>query len=179
MIITISGKPGAGKSTVARILAKKLKIEYIEMGKIAQAIALRRKLKIGELMQKAKTDPSVDKEIDSYQKNLAKTKKDFIIDGRISFHFIPNATNIFLDIGEKEAAQRIFNKPREPDEPAYKNIKEVQQDIHKRMRANQEQYIRYYGIDYLEIKNYGLVIDSTKKTPEKVVQEILKFVSKK
>jgi predicted cytidylate kinase len=177
MIITISGKPGAGKSTVARLLAKKLKMEYIEMGKIAQEIALRRKLTIGTLMQHARTDPSIDKEIDSYQKNLAKNKSSFIIDGRISFHFIKNATNIFLDIDEKEAARRIFKKPREPDEPAYNTINEVQDDIHKRMQANQQQYLKYYGIDYLDHKNYHLVINTTKKKPEQVVNEIVEFVS--
>lgn len=178
MIITISGKPGAGKSTVARLLAKKLKIEYIEMGKIAQGIALRRKLKIGELMQKARTDPSIDKEIDSCQKNLSKTKKSFIIDGRISFHFIPRATHIFLDIDEKEAAKRIFKKPREADEPAYKNIQEVQNDIHKRTRANQQQYRKYYGIDYLDRGNYHLTIDTSRKTPDQVAEEIIKYLKK-
>ena len=179
MRITISGKPGAGKSTIARILAKELGLKYVEMGKIAQEIALRRKTTVGELMQQARNDSSIDAEIDAAQKHLGEKEDDFVIDGRISFYFIPNAVHVFLDVDEQVAAERIFKKPREPDEPAYVSVDEVQRDIHARMIANQEQYKKYYGIDYLDKKNYALVIDTSKKTAEEIVQEILKRVKGK
>ncbi len=179
MRITISGKPGAGKSTVARLLAKELGLKYVEMGKIAQEIALRRKTTVGALMQLARNDPSIDAEIDAAQKHLGEKEDYFIIDGRISFYFIPNAVHVFLDVDESVAAERIFKKPKEPDEPAYASVDEVRRDIHARMLANQEQYKKYYGIDYLDKKNYTIVIDTSKKAKEEIVKEVLKRVRKK
>ena len=173
MRITISGKPGAGKTTIAKLIAKKLKLKYFEMGKIAQKIALKRKLTIGELMQQARIDPSIDEEIDAAQKELSKKEDNFIIDGRISFYFIPDAVHVFLDVNEFVAAERIFNKKRESDEPQYKSIADVQNDIRQRMLANQEQYLKYYGIDYLDKSNYEIVIDTTNKTPEEIVKELV------
>ncbi|MBI4148685.1 cytidylate kinase family protein [Candidatus Woesearchaeota archaeon] len=176
MRITISGKPGAGKTTIAKLLAERLKLKFYEIGKIAQKIALRRGITIGELMQQARTDPSIDKEIDASQQNLGK-EDDFIIDGRISWHFIPNATHIFLDVEEKTAAQRIFHKHRESDEPAYKSVSEVQKDIHKRLLANREQYLKYYAIDYLDTKNYHIIIDTTRKSQDQVLAEAIKKIT--
>ena len=173
MRITISGKPGAGKTTIAKLLAQKLHLKFFEMGKIAQKIALRRGLTIGELMQKARTDASIDEEIDSEQKNLGKTEDNFIIDGRISFFFITRAIHVFLDVDERTAAERIFRKKREPDEPQYKSTEEVRKDIHKRMLANQEQYLKYYKIDYLDKKNFTIVLDTTGKDQNKVLDELL------
>lgn len=176
MRITISGKPGAGKTTVAKLLAERLGLKYIEIGKIAQHIALRHGMPIGELMEKAKKDKSIDEEIDSFQKNLGKKEDNFIVDGRISHHFIPNAIHIFLDIDITEAAQRIFNKPREPDEPPYTSIEEVKKDIHRRMLTNKEQWQKYYNINYLDLTQYDIVLDTTGKTSEKIVEKIIEFV---
>ena len=179
MRITISGKPGAGKTTIAKLLAKKLKLKYIEMGKIAQGIALKRRLTIGELMQKARVDPSIDEEIDAAQKNVGKTQDNFIIDGRISFFFIPDAIHVFLDVDERVAAERIFKKKREPDEPQYKSVEDVQKDIHERLLANQEQYLKYYGVDYLDQKKYRIILDTTNKTKQEIVKELLERISKR
>ncbi|MBI4016345.1 MAG: cytidylate kinase family protein [Candidatus Aenigmarchaeota archaeon] len=176
MRITISGKPGAGKTTVGKRLAEKLGLKFIELGKIAQKIALRRKLTIGELMQRARTDHSIDDEIDGEQKNLGKKQDNFVIDGRISWFFIPNAVHIFLDVKEQAAAERIFKKPREQDEPQYKSVGEVQKDIHNRLLANKEQYLKYYKIDYLDKKNYDFVINTTNKNQEQVLEEVMNSV---
>lgn len=178
MRITISGKPGAGKTTIGKQLAEKLNLKFIELGKIAQKIALRRKLSIGELMQQARTDASIDAEIDAEQKNLGQTQDNFVIDGRISFHFIPNAIHIFLDVDERVAAERIFKKSREPDEPKYKSVDEVQKDINNRLLANREQYLKYYNIDYLDKKNYNIIIDTTGKNQEQVLEEVFVALKK-
>ncbi len=176
MRITISGKPGAGKTTIAKMLAEKLKLKFMEMGKIAQKIALRRRISIGELMQQARKDPSIDEEIDSEQKNIGEKQDNFVIDGRISWFFIPNAIHVFLDVDERVAAERIFKKPREPDEPRYTSVDEVQKDIHARLLANREQYLKYYNIDYLDKKNYLIVIDTTKKNQQQVLDELMKNI---
>jgi len=128
MKVTISGLPGAGKTSMAKELADRLKLKFFEMGRVAQRIALRRKLTIRELMEKAKLDPSVDKEIDAEQRLLGKSEDNFVIDGRISFVFIPDAFHIFLEVDERVGAERIFSKEREADEPKYLSVGWVHPD---------------------------------------------------
>jgi len=176
MRITISGKPGAGKTTIAKLLAQRLNLKFYEMGRIVQKIALSRGLSVGELMQAGKTDPSIDKEIDAEQKNLGEKQDNFVIDGRISWFFIPNAVHVFLDVDEHVAAERIFKKPREPDEPQYKSADDVQKDIHARLLADRERYQKYYGIDYLDTENYDIVINTTGKNQEQVMEEVMREI---
>ena len=46
MIITISGKPGSGKSTVAKEAAKKLKLKYYCIGDFQRKIARKKSISL-------------------------------------------------------------------------------------------------------------------------------------
>ena len=106
MKITISGKVGSGKSTVAKLLAKKLSLEYYSIGTIMREMASERGLSINEFSKKAENDKSIDIELDTRQKEIGKKEK-FIMDSRLGFYFIPDSFKIFLDVDIKEAAKRI------------------------------------------------------------------------
>jgi cytidylate kinase len=49
----------------------------------------------------------------------------------------------------------------------------------KREASEKKRYKEYYSLDYTDKKIYDLVIDTTKKTPEQVIEEIIKFVKKR
>ncbi|MBI2112124.1 AAA family ATPase, partial [Candidatus Woesearchaeota archaeon] len=83
MIITISGTAGSGKSTVGKLLAKKLKYKHYSMGDLQRQIAEQRGITLLELGKLEETDPSIDKELDQKQIQLGKTENKFIIDGRL------------------------------------------------------------------------------------------------
>ena len=89
MIITISGIAGSGKSTVAKLLAKKLNYKHYSIGDFMRQIAKERKLTLLELSKQAEKDNSIDKELDKKQIELGKTKDNFVIDSRLGFHFCP------------------------------------------------------------------------------------------
>ena len=108
MIISISGFPGSGKSTVAKILYEKLGFERIYMGAILRKIADQKGINILELIKEAETDSSIDEETDEYVADLGKNKDNFIIESRTAFHFIPDSFKVFLKVDLKEGARRIF-----------------------------------------------------------------------
>ena len=89
MIITISGAPGSGKTTVARLLAKKLGYRHYSIGDLRGEIALRKGITIDELNKLGEKDPSSDREVDEYLESLGKKEDNLVIDCRMGFHFIP------------------------------------------------------------------------------------------
>ena len=99
MIITISGKAGSGKSTVAKQLAKKLNLKHYSIGDIMRQIAKERNLSLNELSKLAEKDKSIDTELDKKQLEL-RNKKDFIIDGRLTAYFIPKANFLYHNYQE-------------------------------------------------------------------------------
>ena len=178
MIITISGKPGSGKSTVAKNIAKELNLKHYSMGDLRGEIAKKHNLTIDELNKLGEKEDWTDKEVDDYQKELGEKEDNFIVDGWISFYFIPNSIKIFLDINLKEGAKRIF-KDQRPDEERKSSIEEVYRMIKKRLDQTSDRYKKYYGVkDFTDKANYDLIIDATKLTIEQVANKVLEFVKK-
>lgn len=182
MIITISGKPGSGKSTVAKIIAKKLKLKHYSMGDLQRKFAKEKGLTIEELGKLEAKDSKIDKEIDAYQTELSKKEDNFIIDGRLSFHFIPNSIKIFLECSAKEGARRIYGdtktNKRDSSERKTESLEETKKIMLKREKDNQKRFIKYYNVDFLDLKNYDLVVDTTKRDIEQVVEKIISFIKR-
>ena len=73
MIITISGAPGSGKSTVATFLAKALHLQHYSAGQFMRDMAKERGVTLVELQKEAQEDQGkIDKEIDARTKKLGK-----------------------------------------------------------------------------------------------------------
>ena len=69
MIISISGKPGSGKSTVTKMLAEKLGLKHHYMGGIIRNMAKEKGLTLQEFYAK---NTDVDKLIDDHLTKLGK-----------------------------------------------------------------------------------------------------------
>lgn len=176
MILTLTGLPGSGKSTIAKLLSERLHMPWYSMGDLRGKLARERGMTIDELNTLGETEAFTDQDVDTYQTELGKTQDNFIVDGRLSWHFIPHAFKIFLDIDENEAARRIFGAAREglrKDEKPYASVEEVKERVKARVASDQKRYQKYYGLDYLNRSHYNLVIDTTNLTPEKIVERIL------
>ena len=176
MIITISGIPGSGKSSVAKVLAKKLNLKHYSIGDLQRKYAKEKGLTIEELGELESKDDKIDRELDEYQSKL---KGDFIIDGRISFHFIPNSIKIFLDCSTDECAKRIYNAKRDSSERKTFSLEESKKIMLNREEVNRKRFLDYYNIDFLDKKNYDLVVDTTNLSKEEVIEKILNFIKKK
>ena len=176
MKISISGAVGSGKSTISRLLAKKLGHKHYSIGEFMREIAKKRNLSIMELSDRAEVDPTIDEELDENQKKIGKEEDNFIMDSRLGFHFVPDSLKIFFTVNIKEAAKRIFNDKR--DEETYKDLEEAETFLKKRMRSENVRYKEYYGIDFPKKEYFDLMIDTTSKTPEEVIEEIEKYLKK-
>jgi len=175
MQITISGKAGSGKSTVAKLLSEKLNLKHYSIGDLMRAMAAEKGMALLELNKLAEKDKSIDFELDNKLKELGKTKDNFVVDGRLTAFFIPDAEfRVFLDADDKVRAERILNDKRQQEKS--KSLKETISNIKKREESEKKRYQKYYGVNYLDKKLYNLVIDTTNLTQNHVVERIIGFV---
>ena len=172
MIITISGVPGSGKSTVAGIVAKKLKMKHYSVGGIMRELAAKRGMTILELSRLAEKDGSIDEELDARQKALGK-KDNIVVDSRLGFHFIPGSFKVFLYVSPDEAGRRIFAARRNGEQENV-TLAGTTLNIRHRKASEQLRYRKLYGVDPHKKAYYDVCIDTTRMCPEEVADRIIK-----
>lgn len=184
MIITISGTPGSGKSTISKILKEKLNAEYINAGEVRRELARKKGINLEELNEYAEnhpeTDVDVDKECSAKARKLEKKGKTVIAEGRVQFHFLSESIKIFIKVDIEEAAKRIWNDLKENKEKRnegdFSSIEELKQSLKEREQKDAQRYLKYYKIDHRNESQYDLIVDTTKLNPERAVKKILNFI---
>ena len=166
--------PGAGKSTIANIVAKKLKLKFYSMGNLMRELAAKRGISINEY---AALKEDVDSEVDNYQKKIGLSEDNFILEGRLAFHFIPKSIKFFFYIEPKLAAKRIFDDQR-GTEKHYENVTDSLTALKKRMKDDQKRYKRLYGIDAYNKNNFDYIIDTTKLDSEGAAEKVIEIIKR-
>ncbi len=175
MIITITGDAGSGKSTAAKLLAKKLNMKHYSNGDIMRQMAKEQGYKsLLEFSKHAENNPKIDHALDERQRFLGETEDEFVIDSRLGWHFIPHSKKVFLKVDINEAARRIHEARRE--EESFKDIKSTIAALKERRNSETKRYMKLYRIDYDDIHNYDIVVDTTNRVPDEVVDEIIEHL---
>ena len=169
MLITISGLPGSGKTTVARLVARELSLEHVYAGDIFRRQAEAHGLSLGEYLRRAETDPSIDKDLDEQVKRRA-AEGNAVLEGRLAGYMADQAEaealKVFLDASEDVRAERITG--REGGATA-ERLREIQ----AREASDRQRYRDIYGVDYHDPHRYDLVIETDGQTPEELARAIV------
>ena len=166
MIISITGGPGTGKTSVGKLLAERFKYNFYSIGDLRGKMALEQGITIDELNALGETDPLSDTTVDDYQRALGTKEDNFVIEGRLSWHFIPQSFKVLLTCDIDAAAQRIFQARKHDtqgreDEMVYASVDEVKTSIQNRMASDALRYKKYYNLNYSDPSHYDLVVDTT------------------
>lgn len=173
MKITISGFPGSGKTIVGKEIAKELNYEFLSIGDLRRKFASKKNLSILEYNKLKKED--VDTEFDQYQKKYGEKNNDFVLDGRLSFYFVPDSIKIFFKVKLDIAAERIFKDQRKT-EKKYESIEETKKNIQKRLDNDCKRYLKLYDLDVFNLQHFDLVIDTSDLTIDQVKEKVINYV---
>ena len=166
MRITISGLPGSGTTTVAKLLSEDLSVELISAGELFRQIAKEKKLPLEHFNKLAETDDDFDRQIDERQAEEAMKRENVIVEGRLSGFFVPDADlKIWLKAPVEVRAARIAGREKIAYEEALSAMK-------SRERSENNRYEQYYGINLDDFAIYDLVIDSSKWGGRGIVEMI-------
>ena len=172
VIITISGTSGSGKSTVGQLLKEKLKMNYIYSGQIFRETAKKYKMSLEEFGKYCENNENIDKELDEKQLNILK-KGDIILEGRLA-GWIAHKNNIqclkiMLNADFETRIKRIIERE---DGEYDKRLREILE----REKSEEKRYNKYYNIDIKDTSIYDLIIDSSNKKPEEIIEIIIQKI---
>lgn len=153
MIISVTGTPGVGKTTLSKILAERLDYEYVGVKEFAMEKGIG--TEVGDELE-----IDVDELADAMLREFR--GKDVIIDGHLS-HFVPADIVIVLRAHPKLVAERL-------KERGYSK---------KKLAENVEaELIDVILVEALEENENVIEVDTTGKTPENVADEIIGLIKR-
>ena len=174
MLISITGKLGSGKSTVCNLLKDRYGFEIYSTGAFQREVARSMGITTLELNKRLREDPSLDYVIDDKVKQLSieKAEEKLIFDSRMAWHFAVKSFKIFLTIDPCEAARRVMKNQRGCEE-FYADEQEACDKLIERSQVEQARFMQIYGVDYYDFNNYDLIVDTTARTPEEIIEIIV------
>ena len=177
MNITITGNLGSGKSSIAKIL-KERGYEIFSTGRIFRQLAMDKGLSVEEFNKQvneaaSRGDRSVDKMIDDTTAKMGEEKDRIVFDSRLAWHFAQKSFKVFVITDIDEASRRVYNDSVRANSESYNSQEECRKALINRQRLETVRYKEIYGIDYYDMSNYNLVIESTAAAPLELADEIL------
>ena len=174
MHIALTGNLGSGKSTIAKIMQEKYGYEIYSTGKIQRELAEERGLTVLEMNKLMQEDHSFDNIIDERVTKLSiESEKELFFDSRLAWHFAKNVFKVFLSVGIDEASRRVFNDNKRGEVEKYSSIEDAKANLIERANTEDVRYREIYGLNYFDLNNYDLVLDSTYTSPELLADIII------
>ncbi len=188
MIITISGTPGSGKSTIAGMLVQQLQAERIYVGGIRRELARQKKMTLEELNRYALSHPETDVDVDQQAaeaaREISRRGKTVIVEGRTQYHFLSESVKIYIKVDLAEGAKRIWNdlqnkeKQQARNEGTINSLEQMKQELQRRQENDRQRYQKYYNLNPADESQYDLVIDTTHITARDASKKIIDFLRK-
>lgn len=171
LLITVSGPPGAGTTTVSRALASALEVQCISGGDIFRDIAEERNMTLTQLSAEADTTPEIDNLIDERIRRIAEewggSNKGLVLTARLAGWVAGNRADlrVWLDAPPEIRLERLSDRDEMPSELRIQEVTEA-----GRFRS-------YYGIDISDQSFYDIRLNTARWPPDAVTEVLLTAVA--
>jgi len=170
MKITIFGFAGSGTTTIGKLLAEKLNMNFMSSGNIMRNWAKENNMSIYEFEEKiAKKDLNFDINLDKKVELYGKNNKNFVFESRLAWNFIPKSFKIYLKCDSKIRYNRILER---------ENTNLI--ELTKKTKIRETELIKRYKEVYPDLifppkeEIFDLTINVNTKTPNEILELILK-----
>jgi cytidylate kinase len=179
-IITIAGKPGSGKSTTSKGLARSLGYLHFSSGDFFRAIGKERGFDVLATNLLAEQEKAIDEAVDQKLRELGDKEDQMVIDSRMAWHWMPYSFRVYLDLDLNVAAKRILSHMDEarraaefiPDSEAL-----YAKTLQDRLDSETKRYMSLYNVNPYNPANYDLVVDTATHDIETVQKIVLEAYS--
>src|SRR5262249_21508048 len=169
MVITISGLPGSGKTTVARLLSHRLGIPHVYAGDLYRKEATERGVTLEEFNQLSERDHSIDRALDAKMAAYAR-RGNVVLEGRlagfVTLQEAVDALKVWLTASDEVRARRVAQREG-------KDWAAVAQQNRSRQVSDSKRYREIYGFDLNDTSIYDLILNSDDQGPEALADQIL------
>jgi CMP/dCMP kinase len=169
MLITISGEPGSGKTTVARRLAERLGIPHVYAGDLYRQEAKRRGLTLEQFNVLCEQDHSIDRKLDDAMAVRAR-QGNVVLEGRLAGFLAAQAglksLKVWLTASDEVRAKRVAERENG-------DWQQVLEGNRLRHGSDARRYKTIYGYDLADTSVYDLVLSTDDETPESLVEQML------
>lgn len=175
MRITISGQPGAGSTTTATLVQKRLgsgSYKILTMGEICKQMALEKGIPAGELDRWWASEEGKSERthhyLDGLTRKMAAAEKDVILNCKLAAFQVPDADlKVLLVAPLKVRAERKSKSDKTTYEAAFNSLG-------NREKMERMEWKRMYGYDYVaDVEQYDLIINTGKWNAENVSEIIM------
>ena len=172
-VIAVSGPPGSGKTTYARLIAKDFGLELHSAGSIFREIARKLGVSLEELNKLAAKDPSIDFEIDRITLELGR-RGNVVVEGHLVAWVLAHTADakIYITAPLDVRVKRIVAREG-------RNELEVLRETLVRENMHAKRFKDYYGFDVHDLSIFDLVIDTSKLSIEEAYEVIKTFLCNK
>ena len=168
--IAISGRSGCGNTTICKMLADSLNLQFINF--TFRSLAKEKNLDFNTVLELASKDDSWDREIDTRQIQIARESSGCVLGSRLAIWLLDEADlKIYLNAEPDTRAERIAKREGG-------DMREVAVFTAERDRQDHERYLRIYGIDTDDYSFVNLVINTDNVTPQQITDIIIERVKK-
>jgi len=167
LVIAISGKPGAGKTTYAKEVARLFNLRYVSSGALFRQLASERGLSLLEFHKLAERDFEIDRAVDGRALEEAK-KGDVVVEGHLAGWVLQDVADlrIFFTAPLEVRAMRVAARDGVPYEKALRELKLREESNKLRARL-------LYDFDLDDLSIFD-VIFNTNRLSKEVITETLK-----
>lgn len=176
-IITLSGKPGSGKSSTADRVAELLGYTRYSSGQIVRSILEKENMTMQEYNKRAADDHALDAKVDEALRSL-RDRQDIVIDSRLGFYWIPESFKVYLELDIDVATARIFTDTHSGQErsgEAYRTLAEASSLVRSRMQTEHDRFSKLYRVDPFDTTHFDLVVDTSRHSPETVALTVFDY----